>query len=165
MRNLISAGLLFALLLAQPLLWGEAPQSRNFPQIDSDALLSLGMAVDRTKLDCSHFVHFLYGEAGLFYNYEPSSVLYRGTQDFKRVFRPKSGDLIVWPGHVGIVVDPSASTFLSALRRGVRIASYTSRYWRRRGHPRFFRYSLHNNNAPRSWRASAAGNYANSGME
>ncbi|SRR6185312_498936 len=165
MRNFLSAGILLAFLV-QPLLWGEPPaHSRSIPPIDSDALLAMGTAVDRTTLDCSHFVHFLYAEAGLFYEYEPSTVLYRGTQAFKRVFRPKSGDLIVWPGHVGIVVDPQDSTFLSALRRGVRIASYKSHYWKMRGHPRFFRYALPVPRWSGNWRASSATNSGNSGLE
>lgn len=165
MRNFRGAGILFVFLLAQPLAWGEAPpHSRSFPQIDSDALLAMGTAVDHTTLDCSHFVHFLFGEAGLFYDYEPSTVLYRGTRAFKRVFRPRSGDLIVWPGHVGIVVDPEDTTFLSALRRGVRIASYKSHYWKMRGHPRFFRYALRSPRGTENWRASAA-SLGSSGME
>lgn len=106
-----------------------------------DALISVGMQVERTALDCSHFVNSVFEKAGVLYKYEPSRVLYRGAPGFKRVLTPAEGDLIVWPGHVGIVVDPQQKTFLSKLNHGIKVASYTSRYWRGRGRPRFFRYS------------------------
>lgn len=106
----------------------------------TDAIINLGMQIQKTTLDCSHFVNSLFQQAGLYYKYQPSRVLYRGTAAFKRVYRPEPGDLIVWAGHVGVVVDPQHTTFISALRRGVRISSYTSRYWRHRGHARFLRY-------------------------
>lgn len=106
----------------------------------TELLIRMGQQIESTELDCSHFVQWLFERAGLYYGYAPSRVLYAGMAGFKRVYHPKRGDLIVWPGHVGIVVDPEEETFLSALRSGVKTASYTSRYWKRRGHPRFFRY-------------------------
>ena len=106
------------------------------------AVIDLGQRFEKTTLDCSHFVNYLFGQAGLEYDYAPSVVLYRGTEAFGRVYHPTAGDLIVWRGHVGIIVDPQAKTFLSALNRGVRISSYVSSYWRRRGTPRFLRYKL-----------------------
>ena len=107
----------------------------------ADDLISVGMQIERTALDCSHFVNSVFDKVGVSYKYEPSRVLYRGAPGFKRVSTPAEGDLIVWPGHVGIVVDPQEKTFLSKLNHGVKVSSYTSRYWRRRGCPRFFRYS------------------------
>lgn len=134
----------------------------------ADALVTLGTAIEKTALDCSHFVNSLFEQAGLPYDYQPSRSLYRGTTAFKRVYRPVSGDLIVWPGHVGIVVDPADKTFVSALRRGVKVAAYTSRYWRRRGRPHFFRYSLPIAQPPTTWQAADAGarqTFGNAGME
>ena len=135
----------------------------------SDAVITLGMQIRNTVLDCSHFVNSLFQQAGLYYKYEPSRVLYRGTAAFKRVSRPEPGDLIVWPGHVGVVVDPEHTTFISALRRGVRVSSYTSRYWRRRGHPRFLRYRFAPGNTPFVWEARIPGDsretFTNSGMQ
>jgi hypothetical protein len=106
----------------------------------ADAMLAIGQQIETTDLDCSHFVQWLFQQAGLNYGYAPSRTLYKGMPGFKRVSRPRRGDLIVWPGHVGVVVNPDEQTFLSALRSGVKTASYTSRYWKRRGHARFFRY-------------------------
>jgi hypothetical protein len=116
----------------------------SFPDSTASArevLLDLALQVHSTELDCSHFVHRLFERSGLPYAYAPSVSLYKGeVAQFRRVYRPEAGDLIVWLGHVGIVVDPVAQTFLSALRSGVKVAAYDSHYWKRKGHPRFFRY-------------------------
>jgi hypothetical protein len=95
-----------------------------------------------TNLDCSHLVHALYERVGLHYQYATSRALYRGIEEFQRVPLPKSGDLVVWRGHTGIVVDPSQHSFLSALKTGVKTSSYISRYWKRLGPPRFFRFAF-----------------------
>jgi NlpC/P60 family len=92
------------------------------------------------KPDCSHFVNTIYERAGFPYAYANSIELYSGTDSFHRVSRPQPGDLIVWPGHVGIVVHPAQHSFFSALRSGLGVEDYESPYWRKRGHPRFFRY-------------------------
>jgi NlpC/P60 family protein len=135
----------------------------------ADGIIALGTQIHTTALDCSHFVNSIFQQAGLYYKYEPSRVLYRGTAAFRRVYRPQPGDLIVWPGHVGIVVDPEHTTFISALRRGVRISSYTSRYWRRRGHARFLRYRFLPSDSPFVWEASTANasssTFTNPGMQ
>ncbi|MGH9565648.1 MAG: NlpC/P60 family protein [Candidatus Angelobacter sp.] len=106
-----------------------------------DFLLRLGLHLEHTDLDCSHFVHRLFERSGLPYAYGNSVEMYKGNVNgFKRVSRPREGDLIVWQGHMGIVVDPEDRTFLSALRSGVKVADYDSHYWKKRGHARFFRY-------------------------
>lgn len=97
--------------------------------------------IRETEMDCSHFVQSLYEHAGLYYGYAPSRILYDGMDPFRRVLHPQAGDLIVWPGHVGIVVDPEEATFLSAVRSGVKTMSYQSNYWKRRGRPHFLRYT------------------------
>jgi len=143
---------------------GDAARARA-----ADVVITLGMHIQETALDCSHFVNSIFQQAGLYYTYEPSRVLYRGTAAFRRVYRPHPGDLIVWPGHVGIVVDPEHTTFVSALRRGVRISSYTSTYWRRRGHARFLRYRFAPSESPFVWQASASNGtretFMNPGMQ
>lgn len=90
--------------------------------------------------DCSHFVHGLYQRAGFPYEYAPSSDLYEGIDEFRRVANPQPGDLAVWHGHAGIVVNPVQHSFFSLLSSGPGIGSYDSPYWRHRGRPRFFRY-------------------------
>jgi hypothetical protein len=121
-----------------------ADEAWSFPDSNATArevLLDLALQVHYTELDCSHFVHRLFERSGLPYAYAPSTSLYKGeVAQFRRVYRPEAGDLIVWLGHVGIVVDPVAQTFLSALRSGVKVAAYDSHYWKRKGHPRFLRY-------------------------
>jgi hypothetical protein len=115
----------------------DLPQDQLDPK---SLLLMMGQQIHETELDCSHFVQYLYEQAGLYYGYAPSRTLYDGMEGFKRVAHPRAGDLIVWRGHVGIVVDPEETTFLSALRTGVKVSSYQSHYWQRRGKPRFLRY-------------------------
>jgi len=96
--------------------------------------------VPRSRYDCSHFVHGTYQRAGFPYTYASSTELYEGDAEFRRVNRPQPGDLAVWPGHAGIVVDPARHSFLSVLHNGPGVDRYDSKYWRGRGHPRFFRY-------------------------
>ena len=112
----------------------------------NEGLAILGAALDSRhhradySADCSHFVHGLYQRAGFPYQYASSSDLYDGTDEFRRVTNPQAGDLIVWHGHAGIVVNPAQHSFLSALRSGPGVDSYDSPYWKQRGRPRFYRY-------------------------
>jgi cell wall-associated NlpC family hydrolase len=90
--------------------------------------------------DCSHLVHAIYLQAGFPYPYASSSDLYDGTDDFRRMKHPQPGDLVVWPGHVGIVVNPAQRTFFSRLSSGPGVDAYDAQYWKERGQVRFFRY-------------------------
>ncbi|MGH9517771.1 MAG: NlpC/P60 family protein [Terriglobales bacterium] len=94
----------------------------------------------RGKRDCSHLVHAIYDRAGFSYAYASSRDLYRGTDDFRRVKKPQPGDLVVWRGHVGIVVNPARREFYSFLRHGPGIDEYDAQYWKQRGPVRFYRY-------------------------
>ncbi len=92
------------------------------------------------KRDCSHLVHAIYERAGLPYSYAPSSSLYAGVEKFQRIPLPQPGDLVVWRGHVGVVVNPVQHLFFSFLRSGPGIDAYNSAYWKKRGPVRFYRY-------------------------
>jgi NlpC/P60 family len=92
------------------------------------------------KRDCSHLVHAIYLRAGFPYTYVRSSDLYAGTDEFQRVTDLQPGDLVVWRGHVGIVVYPAQHIFFSAMRSGIGTDSYQAPYWNRRGEARFYRY-------------------------
>lgn len=110
-----------------------------------DGLSVIAAALDaRVKAarqpDCSHLVHAIYLQAGFPYPYASSSDLYAGADDFQRVTHPQPGDLVVWPGHVGIVVNPAQRAFFSRLRRGPGIDAYDAQYWKERGQVRFYRY-------------------------
>ena len=94
----------------------------------------------KSRYDCSHFVHGAYERAGFPYKYASSTDIYAGDTGFLRVANPQPGDLAVWPGHAGIVVNPARHSFLSVLHRGPGVDRYDSKYWRQRGQPRFFRY-------------------------
>ena len=94
--------------------------------------------------DCSHLVHQIYLNAGFDYPYVSSTEMYRGNKSFARVKFPRAGDLIVWPGHMGIVVDPLRHSFYSLVSTGLEEQDYESPYWRSRGRPHFFRYRVEN---------------------
>src|SRR6516164_1223784 len=66
------------------------------------------------KPDCSHLVNEVYRLAGFPYAYATSYELYAGNAHFARVQNPQAGDIIVWPGHAGIVVSSKEHTFYSS---------------------------------------------------
>jgi cell wall-associated NlpC family hydrolase len=110
---------------------------------DRSAVVEAALEAKRHRYherDCSHLVHAIYEHAGFPYPYAPSDGLYSGAQGFERVTRPQPADLVVWHGHVGIVIHPSQHAFLSFLSRGPAVDDYRSRYWKGRGEPRFYRY-------------------------
>jgi hypothetical protein len=92
------------------------------------------------KPDCSHLVHEVYTLAGYPYPYASSFDLYVGIGSFVRVAKPQSGDLVVWRGHVGIVVDPAEHSFYSSVRSGLRTEFYDAPNWKARGPARYYRY-------------------------
>ena len=101
------------------------------PTVDSES---------ESETDCSHLVHDVYEQAGFPYDYASSRELYIGSTNFTRVRAPQAGDLVVWRGHVGIVIDPKEHSFFSSVRSGPDTQFYDSPYWRSRGIARFFRY-------------------------
>jgi hypothetical protein len=98
----------------------------------------------RGAQDCSHLVHQTYLSAGFDYPYASSFELYAGNENFERVKYSQPGDLIVWPGHAGIVVDPLHHSFYSLVSTGLEAQNYEGSYWRSRGRPRFYRYKVEN---------------------
>jgi hypothetical protein len=93
-----------------------------------------------SETDCSHLVHDIYEQAGFPYEYVSSRELYIGSANFTRVRVPQAGDLVVWHGHAGIVIDPQQHSFFSFVSSGPDTQFYDSPYWRSRGIARFFRY-------------------------
>jgi hypothetical protein len=93
-------------------------------------------------LDCSHVVHQIYFDAGFEYPYASSFDIYAGNESFQRVRTPQAGDLIVWPGHLGIVLDPADHSFYSLVSTGLEAQNYEGHYWKSRGRPRFYRYRI-----------------------
>jgi hypothetical protein len=96
----------------------------------------------RDKPDCSHLVHDVYVEAGLNYEYATTNDIFDGIESFERVSQPQAGDLVVWQGHVGIVIDPEDNSFYSSVITGFSVSSFSSSYWESRGPRRFYRYKI-----------------------
>jgi cell wall-associated NlpC family hydrolase len=120
-------------------------QDSDLPLNEDDRLSIIAAALDRrvrlrSERDCSHLVHAIYQQAGFPYRYAPSSEIYAGIEGFQRVKQPQPGDLVVWRGHVGIVIKPSRHIFFSFMRSGPGTDDYEASYWKGRGHPRFYRY-------------------------
>src|SRR5580658_8115298 len=127
------------------------PASENTP---NPRLMSVaeGRAIVRTAFqghegeqgarDCSHVVHAVYAISGFAYPYASSFEIYSGDDNFARVKYPRAGDVIAWPGHVGIVVNPAQHSFFSLVRTGLGEQDYESAYWRSRGRPRFYRLRI-----------------------
>jgi cell wall-associated NlpC family hydrolase len=100
------------------------------------------------QIDCSHFVNEVYR----FAVDRTLPYLYTGdllTSDlFMEVAEPAKGDLVLWPkhgktlGHVGIVINPAAGTFIGAQKStGVAESNYlTNPYWGTRGGRTFRRH-------------------------
>ena len=124
---------------------GPKAQPENAQFFDADDRLSvLAAALDRhvrrtSEPDCSHLVHAIYEHAGFPYAYAPSDDIYAGIDGFERVKQPEAGDLIVWRGHVGIVIKPSTHIFFSFMSSGPGTDDYEAPYWKHRGKPRFYR--------------------------
>jgi hypothetical protein len=122
-----------------------APGPRPIAKTEGRKILASIPAVtadvgSESETDCSHLVHEVYERAGFVYDYVSSHELYIGSTNFRRVRVPQAGDLVVWRGHVGIVIDPKEHSFFSSVRSGPDTQFYDSPYWRSRGIARFFRY-------------------------
>jgi len=122
----------------------QDPAAARLLSLD-EGLSVLGAALESrvhlgARSDCSHLVHAIYERAGFPYPYVSSSDLYVGISEFHRVTRPQPGDLVAWPGHVGIAISPVQHSFYSALHSGLGVEKYDAPYWRERGRARFYRY-------------------------
>ena len=122
----------------------ETHGPRLIARADGRKILAAIPTVDvesESETDCSHLVHDIYEQAGFPYEYASSRDLYIGSANFTRVRVPQAGDLVVWRGHVGIVINPQQHSFFSFVSSGPDTQFYDSAYWRSRGVARFFRYS------------------------
>lgn len=94
--------------------------------------------------DCSHLVHQIYSNAGFEYPYASSFEIYAGDEHFERVRTAQAGDVIAWPGHVGIVLNPLEHSFYSLVSTGLEAQDYQGPYWKSRGKPRIYRLRVEN---------------------
>ena len=123
------------------------PEARLVSPEEGEAIVQTAWELRRgllPKPDCSHFVHAIYTHAGFAYDYAQAADLFDGIAAFRRVKKPQPGDLAVWQGHAGIVVDPSQHSFYSSVPKGFALENYRSNYWAAHGAPRFYRYLVDN---------------------
>ncbi len=123
----------------------SVPSLRLLSMEEERTIVNAALEMERTERgaqDCSHLVHQIYLNAGFEYPYASSFEIYAGNENFERVKNPHPGDLVAWPGHVGIVVDPVQHSFYSLVSTGLESQDYIGRYWRSRGRPRFYRYRV-----------------------
>jgi hypothetical protein len=123
----------------------NSPNARLMNVAEGRAIVRMAFQGDEREQeskDCSHVVHAVYSNAGFAYPYASSFEIYSGDDNFARVKYPRAGDVIAWPGHVGIVVNPAQHSFFSLVRTGLGEQDYESAYWRSRGRPRFYRYRV-----------------------
>jgi cell wall-associated NlpC family hydrolase len=119
------------------------PRRQALTKDDRSSVVAVALHSRRARhagRDCSHLVHSIYQRAGFPYPYADSEDLYDGAQGFQRVAHPEAADLVVWHGHVGIVIRPTQHQFFSLLSTGPGVDDYRSHYWKTRGQPRFYRY-------------------------
>lgn len=123
----------------------EAPfASRLLTLREGEAIVNAAWERERQtarRPDCSHLVYEVYTLAGYPYPYADSFDLYAGADGFARVAKPQPGDLVVWRGHVGIVVNPAEHSFYSSVTSGLHTEFYDAPAWRARGPARFYRYA------------------------
>ncbi|HTF23766.1 MAG TPA: NlpC/P60 family protein [Candidatus Limnocylindria bacterium] len=138
---------------------GSGSNSRLLSANEGRAIVDAARDEDqpvRGAQDCSHLVHQTYLNAGFEYPYASSFELYAGNENFERVRKAQPGDLIVWPGHAGIVVDPLQHSFYSLVSTGLEAQDYEGSYWKSRGRPRFYRYKVENAEMPTVVKALAS---------
>ena len=144
---------------------GSGSNSRLLSAKEGRAIVDAARDEDqpvRGAQDCSHLVHQTYLSAGFEYPYASSFELYAGNENFERVRKPQPGDLIVWPGHAGIVVDPLQHSFYSLVSTGLEAQDYEGSYWKSRGRPRFYRYKVENAEMLTAIKAPASARASNS---
>jgi NlpC/P60 family len=153
-RTLATAVVLALALLANALPAGAQsetatphppPSWRLLTVAEGRSIVSAAREVERPDhdaQDCSHLIHRIFEDAGFDYPYQSSFELYVSAENFARVKHPRAGDLIVWPGHVGIVVEPLQHSFFSLVSTGVDEQNYEGPYWKSRGVAHFYRYKV-----------------------
>jgi len=143
-----------------------APTTRLLTVKEGRSIVNVALEQEpppRGTQDCSHLTHQIYASVGFDYPYASSFELFSGNENFVRVKFPHAGDLIVWPGHVGIVVNPSQHSFSSLGSTGLGVRDYESPYWKSRGQPRFYRYKVRNGTALAVAKVHASPQISNSG--
>ncbi|EYF08464.1 NlpC/P60 family protein [Chondromyces apiculatus] len=104
--------------------------SFDIAQTARDFERNAGHEILYSEMVCNQFVI-----AVLRKTVEPSFPMIRAddfahSPKFMKVDLPQAGDLVHWPGHIGIVLDPDKGDFIgSQTSTGVAVANYKNGYW------------------------------------
>jgi hypothetical protein len=98
--------------------------------------------VSHDSIDCSHFVAAVLQAAGYSGFHYLTADEFPRARAFSQVDSPERGDIVHWPGHVAIILDPVAGTFIgSQSSSGVDVTNYKSNtYWKSRSPRIYLRY-------------------------
>ena len=104
--------------------------SRDIAQVARDFERLAGKEISYAEMKCNQFVIAVLRQSvapdfpNILANDFPHS------PRFQKVDSPAAGDLVHWPGHIGIVLDPDLGEFIgSQTSTGVDIANYKKGYW------------------------------------
>jgi hypothetical protein len=90
----------------------------------------IGYGTGAGHLVCNQFVGAVIRDSVDSSFREPLADDFLGTGKFVKVDSPRRGDLVHWPGHVGIVTDPDHGFFWGAqTSTGVARSNFKSGYW------------------------------------
>jgi cell wall-associated NlpC family hydrolase len=87
-------------------------------------------------MDCSHLVNYAYKAVRPELHYLTTDGLKASKLYNHDIKIPEPGDLVLWAGHVGIVINPDTKTFIgSQSSTGVAESSYAAKsYWGKQSH-------------------------------
>jgi cell wall-associated NlpC family hydrolase len=131
-------------IVAEAFFWQKTPY--GYGHKDAEAADGAhGTAPTGRSIDCSGFVVAVHQRVfpGADLKRERDNVAAIAISPLWRdVTTPQAGDIVLWDGHVGIVVDPAAQKFIgSQTSTGVAIARYGTGYWKNRGVTGFRRWA------------------------
>jgi hypothetical protein len=104
--------------------------ARDIAQVARDFERSAGREISYAEMKCNQFVIAVLRSsvAADFPNTLAND--FQFSPRFQKVDSPAAGDLVHWPGHIGIVLDPDLGEFIgSQTSTGVAIANYKKGYW------------------------------------
>lgn len=102
----------------------------NIAQVARDFEFNAGREIAYAEMKCNQFVIAVLRQASdpNFPNMLANDFV--NSPRFMKVNEPAAGDLVHWPGHIGIVLNPDSGEFIgSQSSTGVAVSNYKSGWW------------------------------------